>query len=1366
MIRRSVVATLFTGLCALVGICAGVSAATALPQVRWMPKYAVRGEVVDDPVELKSERKAFQASFDAYKLAAREYQNEVKEFITREIGLREKSINFGYKGQIDALDQAQFDLRREAIARLESFVRRHQDHDQYTPDTLFRLAELYYEDTIASDDRAQDDFQRQMNLYNRGKILDPPVDTERDFSRSVAIYKYLHWVPEGTAMTPLSGKLEGVVLEKRWPKYKFADAAMYLQGFCELKAGDIERSVATLSEIENHYPNSTYISEAWLRVGEMRFDDGDFEKAADAYGRAASRAQVTNDDVNYMLALYKLGWSYFQLYKYPDAVRWFQKLIEYEVDHADKLSAKAKQLNLRKEAVEYLAKSLAEPSWDDDGCDDFGNEDTKTVCVQRDPRLRPRLYVSSVLEPKFDDFPNWKQGLSGEALQRLEANFAARAAVRRDLVNGKPYVYDILVTYGNTLYEQAVDDYYRQAVLVLGYVVDNYSTAREAQGLQRKVIRSVDILAAAALGYQSALRKDPNNDGAKLGLAMAMLDQDRQIVERRKYLTLFSKGTPWYDKWGSDKDLAAQVDDTVMHVRLDFAQLIHVQAQTLRAAGDEEGALAKYAEAAKEYEVLLLADTQSPGAYDLAWTLADTLFFAGKRCDALRTDKGELLRGPTTELVTYPADAMPSVRRSCELMKKSVQYYNMVRDWKGQKTRGEDGKPLDYAEQAGFSAIVATSLVLNARASYPRDDADHIETRMLPELRPSSAQDDADLEANKDATDVVPVTPQSVDAAAVDWLQAVDGYIASGQFNAKDPERQQRLALQAAELLYKNRHFDDWKEGATDKIKPDFWSARERLWWIVKKYPSSTQANEAIKDLLTSYGIERQFAKLQETAKYMEDHNLGTEQQRTVTFKAVQEFNLGVLGRGADAIYAKAEETVKTAEASADPAVAGAKLEEARADYDKAGDTYRSLRAKAPDTKVQLSALMNGMRSYLRAEKWEKCFDVLREAEQMIRDVKTTDKEEQKKNIERIELIVTTRADLNYKFFNIPEAIADYRTLYASDPTGPKSAEYLKSAADLASSNGNWDLAVQLDQQIIAKFEKDPSPKRQELVRKSAWRIQQSWQKKGDVDKQLGALDDFIKRFIADKTVSNRVFQAYSMMAEIEIARGDKKASDKIWGRILDSFTKGGFPRNGGPEATAAAQATFELMRPRYDAFMATKLVENTKLVPAKRVQDLQKQVMAMMDVVFGPTKKVKKPDGTTEDVRGGGMFDEYANTVASFASQNWSYAAFLYRAKILQYFARTIYAAPKPDNLSEDEEAAYEEALEGIGRPIENQAMKSLEVALKDAESKGVVNSWVTELRKAINQYKPAEYPLLKDEKRLVADPVGTLPIADKESR
>lgn len=1346
-----------------------VSAGAEQP-VRTMPKYRVRGDVVDDPVQLNVERKAFQAAFEAYKLAAKEFRDEVREFIAREVSSRQKSVSSGYQSQIDALDKQQFDLRREAIARLESFIFRHRDHEQYTPDTMFRLAELYYEDTIASYNRSQDDFNREMGLYNRGKLLDPPTESERDFSRSIAIYKYLHWVPEGTQMSPLAGKLQGVVLEARWPNYKFADAAMYLQGYCEFEGGEVERAIASLSKIEQFYPNSQYVAEAWLRVGEMYFDDSNFEAAADAYGRAAKRAEQTGDHKNYSLALYKLGWSNFQLYRYPEAVRWFQKLIEFEDNLAAKATKGKDQLDLRKEAIEYLAKSLAEPSWDEDGCDDFGNEDAKSACLTLDPRLRPRLYVASVLAPDFTDFPNWQSVAQGDVLTRLQANFNARQAVRKDLINGKPYIYDILLTYGNTLLEQALDDYYRQGILVLGYVVDHWPQARESQASQRKIIRAVDILAGAALNYQALLAKGglsaAEQNTAKLGLEMAMADQERQVVERRKYLSLFAKGTPWYEKWGGDKDLAAQVDDTINKVRLDFARLMHQQAQTLRAAGEEDAALAKYIEASKEYEVLLLNDLEAPGAYELAWTVAETQYFAGKRCDALRTKENELLTDPKSgALIPYPVEAVPALKGSCEQMRKSIKYYTMVRDWKGQKGKGEDGKPLDYTEEAGFTAILSSSQVLNARAALPVNDPEYLESRMIPELRPSNAQDEADIEAMKDAIAVQRVPRQTIDPVATEWLLAVDGYIAAGQFNREDPERAQRLALQAAELLYKNRNYDPWPQGVTPRTTAGFWSARERFWWIIEKFPVSKQAISSIQNLLTSFAVENDIEGLQMVTKYMEEHpRLGDPTKIDETKKKVALFKLGVLARDAENLYGEAEKRRKAAEASTNPDEAGKQFADAREYYDKAGDKYRNLRADAKDTKTKLGALMWGMESFRQAEKWDKCFDVLKEAEEMIRSVKDADEAERKENLKRLDQIVTTRAKLNYRFFRIPEAIADYRLLYETDPNGQYAAEYLKSAADLASYNSNWDLAVQLDKEYIARYSGDV--KKRDTVRTTAWRIQQSWQKKGDIDRQVEALEEFIARYTTDKLASNRVFQAYSMIGEIYESRGDEKNADKIWRRIIDAFNTGGYAKNGGPEATSAAQATFKLMVPRYQRFMATKIVANPKLSALKQAQDLQNQVKAMMDIVAGPEKKTKKPDGTVETSRGGGMFDEYKDAVAGYGSRDWSYAAYLYRGQMLVFFAKSIYGAPTPENMSPDEEEEYLNALEQFGKPIEDQALRSFVSALSDAESKGVVNQWVTELRKAVNRYKPKEYPLLKDEKRLVADPAGTLLQPDRELR
>ena len=554
-------------------VSAFAAASASAQQVHLLPKYVIRGEEITDSVAIKQERKGFEASYQQFRVAATEYQSAVKEFIGREINTRKMALNEQYKGQIDALDKAQYDLRRDAIARMEEFIYRHRDHDVYTPDTLFRLAELYYEDTKASYGRGQDQYNRDLELYNRGKILDPPKDPDQDFSRSIAIYKYLHWLPDGAKMDGLAGKLEGVMLERRWPNYKYADAAMYLQGFCESEQGETEKAIATFSAIEAHYPKSSYVPEAWLRVGEMWFEENEFENAAEAYQHAADAALRGNDDANYMLALYKLGWSHFQLYHYPDAVRWFQKLIEYEVQNQDKLSVKAKQLNLRKEAIEYLAKSLAEPSWDDDACDDFGSEDARSGCIQLDPALRPRLYVSSIIEPKFDDefkANTWMGVAQGEALTRLQANFQARQDVRKDLTTGdKPYLFDILQMYGNTLYEQSEDEYYRQAVLVYGYAIDRWPMAREAQAMQRKVIRSIDILAAAADGCREQLKK--HQDGTKplkpealnaalICLKMSLADQSRQTQERQKYLTMFGKDSSWFEKWGGDKDLALKLE--------------------------------------------------------------------------------------------------------------------------------------------------------------------------------------------------------------------------------------------------------------------------------------------------------------------------------------------------------------------------------------------------------------------------------------------------------------------------------------------------------------------------------------------------------------------------------------------------------------------------------------------------------------------------------------------------------------------------------------------------------------------------------------------------------------------------------------
>ena len=63
----------------------------------------------------------------------------------REYHNKAKAINAKYDPQIDLNDREARDRRRDAIAMFEAFLLRYPNDKRWTPDAMFRLAELYYE---------------------------------------------------------------------------------------------------------------------------------------------------------------------------------------------------------------------------------------------------------------------------------------------------------------------------------------------------------------------------------------------------------------------------------------------------------------------------------------------------------------------------------------------------------------------------------------------------------------------------------------------------------------------------------------------------------------------------------------------------------------------------------------------------------------------------------------------------------------------------------------------------------------------------------------------------------------------------------------------------------------------------------------------------------------------------------------------------------------------------------------------------------------------------------------------------------------------------------------------------------------------
>jgi TolA-binding protein len=148
-----------------------------------------------------------------------------------------------------------------------------------------------------------------------------------------------------------------------FPDYRLNDAAWYLLGYCMEKQGEFDESRATYQELIARFPKSRFAIEAWVRIGEYWFDNYSdptaLEQAADAYEHA------TQDKTHplYDKALYKLGWTYYRMDQFDKAVDRFLTLADFYEAQKEAQGEEAGGGDLREEALQYVAVSLADENW-------------------------------------------------------------------------------------------------------------------------------------------------------------------------------------------------------------------------------------------------------------------------------------------------------------------------------------------------------------------------------------------------------------------------------------------------------------------------------------------------------------------------------------------------------------------------------------------------------------------------------------------------------------------------------------------------------------------------------------------------------------------------------------------------------------------------------------------------------------------------------------------------------------------------------------------------------------------------------------------------------------------------------------------
>lgn len=232
------------------------------------------------------------------------------------------------------------------------------------------------------------------------------------------------------------------------------------------------------------------------------------------------------------------------------------------------------------------------------------------------------------------------------------------------------------------------------------------------------------------------------------------------------------------------------------------------------------------------------------------------------------------------------------------------------------------------------------------------------------------------------------------------------------------------------------------------------------------------------------------------------------------------------------------------------------------------------------------------------------------------------------------------------------------------------------------------------------------------------YRAARVYQKLSDRRNEIRIYQQFIQRYGRDPKQNERVVEALSKTASLYQEAGQTRAARKGWQQVINEFNRRGL-QPATPAANHPARAQFELVELDFRKYAAVKLKGSLRSQGAA-IKQLKKML---------PNLKQR-----------------YAE-VTQYKAFEWTLAAFFRVGNLFQLFAEALYDAPIPPGFSPDEEDMYRTQLEDVAIPLEDEAVRSYEVAFAKAREMRVTNRWTKLTLKSLNKYKPADYPLFKEE-------------------
>jgi len=316
------------------------------------PKEEEEQSAADEAAD-DAEMQAWREAYDRYKLRTGEFADEVNRTVVRKYDEEVRELRDGYERLVGKADIEERMLRQQAVEAHEKFIKDHPD-SRYTARRMFRLAELYFEQSEEEYLAENEKYDELTELFDEGKLDYLPEPPLKDYRKSIVLYKRI---------------------VRDFTDYEDLGAVYYMLGYTysdeTSRHLDPARAEQTYLDLISNVVDSEYRAQAFFRLGDLYFEENDQANALSYYDsilgeferRRAAGPMEPGDERLYELALYKLAWAYYKIDNLDTAISRFRELLDWAEEKEARTGTVA---DLKPESVRYLAISLSDKAADMD----------------------------------------------------------------------------------------------------------------------------------------------------------------------------------------------------------------------------------------------------------------------------------------------------------------------------------------------------------------------------------------------------------------------------------------------------------------------------------------------------------------------------------------------------------------------------------------------------------------------------------------------------------------------------------------------------------------------------------------------------------------------------------------------------------------------------------------------------------------------------------------------------------------------------------------------------------------------------------------------------------------------------------------